>query len=159
MSIDVTGVDLVTFVQAAYDLSVPQGLGFIHARSGSLSTEEAKEVIAGGHPVNMDYVHGRSVKLNIIEEDEKWTIGDTWYDHTDATYDEFLVRIGRSRGKKVLANSQPAEHGCSCACESCVPDNPMRDPKQAIDIAMSPDALKVKCYQAGGKTWFPDAGH
>ena len=47
--IDITEIDLVEFVKRVYDLSKPQGLGFLHYEAGQLSTDEAKKIV-GKHP-------------------------------------------------------------------------------------------------------------
>lgn len=121
--IDVTGIDKVKFAQAAYDLSVPQGLGYLHARSGSLSDEDAMSCIADGRngaELHMDYVHGRSIKMNlIIEADGKLTAPDSWYDHTDEQYDKLLAQFDISREGE-------SKHGCACNCEECQPNSGSR---------------------------------
>jgi hypothetical protein len=98
--IDITGVNLREFIKAAYDLSRPQGLGFIHARSGPLADEVVDEILKSGgrrHAARMDYVLGRAVKMNIFDDDGQLTIHDTWYDHTPEDLDELLSRCGITR--------------------------------------------------------------
>ena len=43
--IDLTGVSLPRLVQAAYNLSKPQGYGWLHAEPGDLPLEEAEAVV------------------------------------------------------------------------------------------------------------------
>jgi hypothetical protein len=71
--IDITGVDLVKFVQAVYDLSKPQGLGFMHFRTGPLSDQDAKKCLPpdGRIAVDTDYVNGRACKLGAKPSMEK----------------------------------------------------------------------------------------
>lgn len=38
---------LETFIKKAYELSQPQGLGFLHAKPGELDTETMETLIAG----------------------------------------------------------------------------------------------------------------
>lgn len=45
----------------------------------------------------MDYVHGRACKMHIFKTKEGYELPDTWYDHTEAQYDELLSRHGISR--------------------------------------------------------------
>jgi hypothetical protein len=99
MAIDITGCNLVTLVQTAYALSVPQGMGFLHARAGSLTEEQAKMLIKdhGRFPVNMDYVVGRAVKLSVHRTAEgKLEIADTWFDHTPEQLQQLLQAIGKA---------------------------------------------------------------
>ena len=105
--IDVTGVDLVKFAQKVYELSVPQGLGFLHFTPKPLSDEEAKELICNGE-LDMDYVHGRACKMNV--RDNK--INDAWYDHTDDQLKELLDAFG-------IKAKTAAAHGYACNCTKC----------------------------------------
>lgn len=104
MSIDITGVDLRKFVQEVYALSVPVGLGFLHARGGGLSDEDADEIIergkGGSIVVRMDYVYGRQCKMTVfLSAAGKLTIDDNWFDHTEAQLTELLKRCGIPRAK------------------------------------------------------------
>ena len=114
--IDITGVDLVKFVKAVYDFSVPQGLGFLHATDEPLTDDEAKQYIIdqeGRSAVSMDYVKGRACKMHVYREGNKLLLPDTWYDHTDRIYDELLSKFGFTR------KQAEQEHGCSCNCMDC----------------------------------------
>ena len=95
--IEVTGVDLKELVKAAYDLSKPQGLGFLHFEEGGLSDEEAEKYITD-HPrfaVMMDYVKGRACKLDVFKDSEgRLFIQGSWFDHSEAQLAELLKRIG-----------------------------------------------------------------
>jgi hypothetical protein len=89
----------VIVIQTVYDLSNPQGMGFLHAENGELSIEDAKQCIFPGvskfnkpadHDViSMDYVKGRSCKFhaNIYPDPEggfpfvKFD-DEFWYDHS-----------------------------------------------------------------------------
>lgn len=113
--IEITGCDLVKLTQKAYELSVPQGLGFLHYVEGGLSEDEAKSLIFEDEPwgpLNLDYVKGRAVKLNVRSKDGKWFLDDSWYDHTDDQYKELLQSIGIDYDIK-------PEHNCSCNCTEC----------------------------------------
>ena len=81
---DETKVDDV--IRAAYDLSTPQGLGFLHARPGGLDDEtiaRIKESESGLYAASMDYVHGRAVKLTIRRDGDICYIpADSWFDHS-----------------------------------------------------------------------------
>ena len=104
---DVTNVDLNLLVRTAYNLSVPQGLGFLHSTPANMTKEAADEVLekfeeSDGLAVAMDYVKGRAVKLSVYSEDGKrWIYKHPWFDHTDETYDAFLEQIGIERDLKV----------------------------------------------------------
>lgn len=100
--IDITGADLVKVAQAAYALSQPQGMGFLHARDGELSQEDAEALVlrerAGGRvKLGMDYVHGRAVKLTVLSDDDgKLWISNRWYDHNPHQLQQLLTNIGRA---------------------------------------------------------------
>jgi hypothetical protein len=87
---------LVEFIQKAYDLSQPQGMGLLHFRPGSLSQDEALQIIhkGDGRTIHMDYVHGRAVKLTIPHDIGghyiKFRDTNPWYDHTPQQFNELL---------------------------------------------------------------------
>lgn len=95
-TIEITGADLVEAVKAAYDLSVPVGMGHLHYREGSLSNEEAATFvhIEREFPVSLDYVLGRACKFTVFQKDDRLYIDRGWYDHTDSQQAELLRRIG-----------------------------------------------------------------
>lgn len=75
-------------IRAAYSLSQPQGLGFLHFESGELPDEDVNEILAcgwGSLVCDMDYVRGRAVKLGVFRRpDGKCQIhADRWYDHSN----------------------------------------------------------------------------
>ena len=98
--IDVTEVNLVELVKAAYDLSRPQGLGILHFEEGFLTDEQAQELIdqtqSSSHAFALDYVKGRSVKLRARRDPEngKIFINKSWYDHSPDQMQELLKRAG-----------------------------------------------------------------
>ena len=111
--IDVTGIDLAAFAKAVYRLSVPVGMGILHAQKGELDDETATD-IANHLSFAMDYIHGRCCKMHLRAEGGKLLAPDTWYDHTDADYSELLSEFGFSM------EGEP-EHGCACECNKCKP--------------------------------------
>ena len=91
-------VDVRKLIREAYNLSSPQGLGFLHNYEGELSEREiddiAKRAKEFGRPVSMDYVRGRSIKLRIYRtKDGREYIYDRWYDHSDEQLRELLRRV------------------------------------------------------------------
>lgn len=114
--IDITGVNLTKFAQKVYELSIPRGLGFIHAKPGGLSESEAAKHIqpSGLVALRMDYVHGRGCKMTVFRdgESDRLSIHDTWCDHADAAFDELLREFGLTRPSGV-------KHGSACECGSC----------------------------------------
>lgn len=115
MAIDVTGIDLVKFAQAVYELSSPQGLGFLHFTPEPLSEEEAKQLIHVDDKycvLKMDYVRGRACKMYVHVKDNRWTIPDTWYDHTDRIFKQLLDAFQIKRKEDV-------KHGIACGCMDC----------------------------------------
>lgn len=109
--IDITDIDLRKFVQRVYELSVPQGLGFLQATSDGLSDEEIDTILSGN--LYMDYVLGRACKLcGSLSEEGRLTIPNTWYDHTDKQFEKLLSEFGLSRESKT-------KHGTACNCKDC----------------------------------------
>lgn len=84
--VEVTEVSLKLLAQKAYQMSVPVGLGFIHARDGGLDDETADALIERGAKlcggIDMDYVHGRQCKFNVRAIDGKRYVKIDWYDHS-----------------------------------------------------------------------------
>ncbi len=97
--IEITGVNLVELVKRAYDLSNPQGLGFIHYKDGGLSDEQANSLIDENdrYPVSLDYVCGRACKLDVFKsDDERLYIRNKWYDHSAQQLKDLLLSVGLS---------------------------------------------------------------
>lgn len=97
--IDITNCNLRELVQAAYELSVPQGLGFMHFRPSPLTEEEISGILTRHEhdnicAVSMDYIHGRSVKLTVYKKEDRLWIDHEWYDHTTEDLNLLLKRIG-----------------------------------------------------------------
>lgn len=96
--IDLTGVDLVALAKAAYDLSKPQGMGFLHYEPGGLTDEQAQSLVndeGNRCALSLDYVAGRAVKLTVFRDGDKLAMRDSWYDHSDSQLRELLTRVGR----------------------------------------------------------------
>lgn len=96
--IDITGADLVQVAKIAYDLSKPQGLGFMHFQPGPLDNETARECVDHCARIphialDMDYVNGRACKLSVFRDGDKLWIDDRWYDHTPEQHAELVRRI------------------------------------------------------------------
>lgn len=97
--IKVTGASLTELVKAAYDLSLPQGMGFAHYEPGPMSDERAQAIV-GRHAadsriaVSMDYVNGRAVKMTVFRTGGDLWIRKDWFDHSDMQLAELLDRIG-----------------------------------------------------------------
>ena len=95
--IEVTGVNLIEAVKAAYEMSVPLGLGFLHAQPGGLTDDEAESLIDKDAriPVHLDYVKGRACKFLIHRDaDGKLWTPERWYDHSASQLSELLGRLG-----------------------------------------------------------------
>ena len=93
--IDITGFNLVDVVKNVYDLSKPQGAGFLHYEEGGLTDDEALSLIDPSDqiPIMMDYVKGRACKFNVYMKDGRLLIHDAWYDHTAADLQELIHRL------------------------------------------------------------------
>lgn len=115
--IDITGINLIEFAKKVYELSVPQGLGFLHFTPQPLADSEAKQLVDAfkddkSLALDMDYTRGRACKMHVRRENGKLTISDTWYDHTDRIYQQLLDHFS-------LQKSTNKEHGCACNCIDC----------------------------------------
>lgn len=103
--IEITGVDLREFIKAAYDLSSPQGMGFIHFQEGGLDDETVDAILEKEKTVHlenrvvvsMDYVHGRAVKMAVLRDGGKLFIRDDWFDHSPKQLADLLNRVGVSQ--------------------------------------------------------------
>lgn len=87
--------DIRKLVAAAYDLSSPIGLGFLHYTPEPLSEEEITALINTGARciVAMDYVKGRQCKFTVFQTgDGEMSIADAWFDHTKEDMRELLKR-------------------------------------------------------------------
>lgn len=95
--INITGVDLVQFTKDVYELSRPQGMGFLHYREGGLSDEQAQAEIdrcEGNDRIalSLDYVNGRACKMTVFRNADELTIQDKWFDHSEGDLEELLKR-------------------------------------------------------------------
>ena len=97
--IDVSKLDLLEIVKAAYDLSKPIGMGFIHYTPEPLTNEEAASLIdlTSSIVVALDYVKGRCVKFTVFKHNNKFYINDKWYDHTESDLQELLERASTEK--------------------------------------------------------------
>lgn len=123
MRIDITGVDLVALAKKAYDLSGPQGLGFLHFERGGLTDAEAQSTIDYfssdmSMALDMDYVKGRACKLAVFRSGDKLFIDSPWYDHTDIQLFKLLKSVW-PEGKDFPELSY-GEHGVACNCFKCL---------------------------------------
>jgi hypothetical protein len=106
--IEITGVNLIDFAKRVYDLSRPQGLGFLHFKEGDMdaATEQwLSERIAsekGRIALSMDYVSGRACKMTVFRDDDGtlW-IDDSWFDHGNHLLNELLKTFGLKREQGV----------------------------------------------------------
>ena len=88
--------DVKPLVQKAFELSKPQGLGFLHFNSDdTLSEDDLNQIICPKtQEVHMDYVKGRAVKFSINRDNKGLYINDKrWYDHSDNALMELLSCI------------------------------------------------------------------
>lgn len=97
--IDITGVDLVAFVRAVYERSVPQGMGILHYQPGPLPEDVAAELVHKEGPiaVSLDYVQGRACKMVVWREGERLLVAPRWFDHSDSNFDALLAEFGIKR--------------------------------------------------------------
>ena len=117
MMIDVTDVDKIELIKKAYELSRPrarpQGLGMLHFSENPLGEEEARGWLRPDGTFHLDYVKGRSCKLNLIKQNDRFYINTPWYDHTD----EQLVQLFKHVGIDYKPGQE--EHNGCCNCDPC----------------------------------------
>ncbi len=91
--------NLPKVIAKAFDLSNPQGMGYLHFKPGGIPEDELNRILARADEtenpyrknVRLDYVQGRAVKLSIDYEEgsQQWYLeGDSWYDHGTAAWEE-----------------------------------------------------------------------
>jgi hypothetical protein len=102
MYLDITGVNLIDLVKAVYELSRPQGLGFLHFEEGGLTDEEAEQLVSrsdrNGHMrLGLDYVKGRACKFHAFSAGDRLLMNARWYDHTADDTTALLKRLGLER--------------------------------------------------------------
>lgn len=105
--IDLTHMDFRKMIKKAYDLSVPQGLGFLNAERGPLPDTDVEGVLQTCRDsqieyLSIDYLKGRSIKLYIHQvlddqrkcfvdhPDVKFYMYPYWYDHSTQALEELL---------------------------------------------------------------------
>ena len=113
-TIEITGIDLREFAKKVYELSVPQGMGFMHFTDEPLSNEEANNLIIEDYTyaLDMDYVKGRACKMMVCKKEDKLLIGNSWYDHTDSQLQELLNHFN-------ITIPKLREHSVCCNCVEC----------------------------------------
>jgi len=107
--IEIKKEQLSKLISAAYDLSVPVGMGFLHYQEGPLPEYALNDILnkfelglikvdqESDYPsvvLNLDYVFGRQVKLSVLSQGGKILIDNSWYDHSDEVFQQLLKRIG-----------------------------------------------------------------
>jgi len=106
-------------IKIAFELSSPQGLGFLHHRPGGLEEEVVDEIVnreGTGHiAASIDYVHGRSCKFTVFRggdygnHNDRLYIRSSWYDHGDYALEQLLTRIGVDDPAGKIAAAQAAQ--------------------------------------------------
>ena len=121
MNLDVTFVDPIKFIKKVYDLSISQGLGFLHFEEGGLTNLEAQKILDIWEKdkqfyLSMDYIKGRACKMIVFREGNKLFIRVPWYDHTDRQL-KILLKSVWPKNKQLP--KLEGEHGVSCNCIDC----------------------------------------
>jgi len=95
---DVTDVDLRTLIKAAFDLSRPQGLGFLHHSPNGLTEAELDAIMSNADErgLSLDYVRGRSLKFHVNRDREtgRSYVRLDWYDHSRAATEQLMRDVG-----------------------------------------------------------------
>ena len=61
--IDISTLDRAAVLAALYNASKPQGMGFLHATPGDMTSDEAQELLKDQH--YFDYLKGRVMKVDL----------------------------------------------------------------------------------------------
>jgi hypothetical protein len=64
MTIDIRTLDKAAVLAALYNHSKVQGMGFLHAKPGPMTVDEARSLLANGR-VSFDYLYGRVMKVDL----------------------------------------------------------------------------------------------
>lgn len=91
--------NLPKVIAKAFDLSKPQGTGFLHFKPGDIPEGVLNDILSSADKaeipyrksIHLDYVEGRAIKLGIYydEGSQQWQLeGDRWYDHSSAAWEE-----------------------------------------------------------------------
>lgn len=101
-------VEPAVVVMHVYNLSSPQGMGFLHYEPEDMTIEQAKEIvekIGDRGYINLDYVKGRACKFFFKIIDGKVVFDmDSWYDHSKYQFDT-LIECLRNAEKEGEANA------------------------------------------------------
>jgi len=121
MNIDVTAIDQIKFIKEVYNLSLPQGLGFLHFKEDKLTDEEAKELLDvwkndKQFALDMDYVRGRACKMTVFRDGDKLYIRTPWFDHTNSQLAKLLRKV---LPEEELSLLKEEKHNISCNCKIC----------------------------------------
>jgi len=121
MNIDVTTIDPIEFIREVYNLSSPQGLGFLHFREDELTDEEAREILDVCKNdlqlfLDMDYIKGRACKMTIFRDEDRLYIRTPWYDHTNSQLAKLLREVLPEQKLSLLKEEG---HNISCNCKIC----------------------------------------
>ena len=87
----------IQIIKAVYDLSRPQGLGFLHFSPEPLTDEQAlacipKPELPGLH---LDYIAGRACKFVLFSGPEgRYFDAEWWYDHSPDDLGNLIGRLG-----------------------------------------------------------------
>ena len=97
--IDITELDERALIRAAYAASVPMGLGWLHAIEGALDEETVDVILNHARKfhegaINMDYIHGRAVKLWVRQENGRRYVQLNWFDHGREAMAQMLRTLG-----------------------------------------------------------------
>ena len=101
--VEITGYDLRSMAKAAYEMSSPKGLGFLHYRQGPADEDLVNSMVSSLEDYgSLDYVEGRCVKFNILKsEDGRIFTGSQWYDHTEEQQ-KALLAAGKREAVDIL---------------------------------------------------------
>lgn len=86
---DIKGISKAKILAALYNASRPQGMGFLHAKQGDMTEQEAQKLLDAGHTY-FDYLHGRVMKIDLSGDDLRTALYDR--DNGNGAAEEAITR-------------------------------------------------------------------
>lgn len=91
-------------IAKAYNLSQPQGMGYLHFQPGVMPEDAAKVMAEEAEKkgeIYFDYLAGRAMKIGFKRYEDGWqcNIADGhWFDHSASAVEEFRKECERTDG-------------------------------------------------------------
>lgn len=98
-TVSIAGLDKAAVLAALYNEARVQGMGFLQAKPGDMTVEQARELIARfpehDRRIAFDYLYGRVMKIDIGEDDVNPRLYDR--DNGEGACSDAIARLRASR--------------------------------------------------------------